>query len=99
MKNILKMCVRGIGGFMNKIKNGFDKILDFASLKMQIKILKKENEELRKKQRPYINKISVLTSQNRKYNLELIRARAEIERLQDTIKRYEDLYNYKEVGE
>ena len=94
MKSILKMCVGGISGFMNKIKNGFDKILDFASLKMQIKILKKENEELRKKQRPYINKISVLTSQNRKYNLELIRARAEIERLQDTVRRYEEKYDY-----
>ena len=50
---------------MNRIKEFFNKMLDITTLKMELKHLRKENEELRLKERPYIDKINKLKSENR----------------------------------
>lgn len=43
----------------------FRKILDRATLKQEIKYLRKENEELKEKEKPYIDKITKLKSELR----------------------------------
>ena len=49
----------------NKIKEKFNKILDITTLKAEVKYLRKENEDLRLRERPYIDKITKLKSEIR----------------------------------
>jgi uncharacterized protein (DUF2132 family) len=48
-----------------KIKEKFNKFLDIASIKSEVKYLRKEVEELRQKEKPYIDKITKLKSEIR----------------------------------
>ena len=48
-----------------KIINFFNNILEFVTLKQEIKYLRKELEEFKNKEKPYIDKINKLKSENR----------------------------------
>ena len=50
---------------LTKIKKGFNKILDIATLKTELKYLRREVIELKTKERPYIDMINKLKSENR----------------------------------
>ena len=50
---------------INKIKEKFNKLLDLTTLKTELKYLRKENQELRNKERPYIDLVNKLKSENR----------------------------------
>lgn len=50
---------------MNKLKERLNKLLDIATLKSELKYLRKENIELKVKEKPYIDKITKLKSENR----------------------------------
>lgn len=49
----------------NKIKEKFNKFLDIATIKSEVKYLRKEVEDLKKKEKPYIDKITKLKSEIR----------------------------------
>lgn len=48
-----------------KIKEKLNKILDITTLRAEVKYLRKENEDLRLRERPYIDKITKLKSEIR----------------------------------
>ena len=74
----------------NKIGNLFDNIVEFIALKSEIKYLRKELEESRLKERPYIDKITKLKSENR--ILKIINTKNE----KKIIEYQEELKHYKE---
>lgn len=50
---------------LTKIKEGFNKILDIATLKTELRYLRREVIELKTKEKPYIDMINKLKSENR----------------------------------
>ena len=50
-------------------KNMFSNVLEYKDLKKTIKILRKELEESKNKEKPYIDKISILKNQVRTYKI------------------------------
>lgn len=69
----------------DKIKNLFNNTLEFFTLKQEIKILRKELEESKNKEKPYIDKISSLKSENRILKILNTKHEKKIQLLQDTI--------------
>lgn len=54
---------------LKKVKNLFNNVLEYKDLKQKIKYLRKELEESKNKEKPYIDKINVLKSQLRTYKI------------------------------
>jgi len=69
----------------DKIKNLFNNTLEFFTLKQEIKILRKELEESKNKEKPYIDKISSLKSENRILKILNTKHEKKIQTLKDTI--------------
>lgn len=59
------------------------KTFDIATLKQEVKYLRKENEELRLKERPYIDKITKLQSENRILKIQNTKLKKKLEILGD----------------
>lgn len=54
---------------LKKVKNLFNNVLEYKDLKKRIRFLRKELEESKNKEKPYIDKINVLKSQLRTYKI------------------------------
>ncbi len=54
---------------LKRLKNAFENTLEFINLKKRIRFLRKELEESKQKEKPYIDKINVLESQLRTYKI------------------------------
>ena len=73
----------------NKVKNLFNNTLEFFTLKQEIKYLRKELEESKSKEKPYIDKITRLKSDNRVLKILNTKLEKKNQQLQETIKRLE----------
>ena len=78
MKNKLK-------AMPNKISNLFNNVIQFTRLKSEIRYLTKELEESRNKEKPYIDKIQKLKSENRVLKILNTKHEKKIQALKDTI--------------
>ena len=63
----------------NHIKEHFNKILDISTLKSELKYLRKENIELKTKERPYIDMINKLKSENRILKIQNTKLKKKVE--------------------
>lgn len=89
----MKMKLKNV---FDKIKNLFNNTLEFFTLKQEIKILRKELEESKNKEKPYIDKINSLKSDNRVLKILNTKHEKKIKLLQDTVKKYEKNTLFKE---
>ena len=89
MKMKLKKVFKGI-------KNLFSNTLEFASLKTQIRYLEKELEESKAKERPYIDKINSLKSDNRVLKILNTKLEKKVQQLKETVERLEKDSLFKE---
>ena len=80
----------------NKIKNLFSNTLKFLTLKQEIKYLTKELEESKNKEKPYIDKINSLKSDNRVLKIINTKHEKKIKLLQDKINDLEKNSLFKE---
>ena len=80
----------------NKIKNLFNNTLEFVTLKQEIKYLRKELEDSKSKEKPYIDKINSLKSDNRVLKILNTKLEKKVRLLQDTVKKYEKNPLFKE---
>lgn len=80
----------------NKIKNLFSNTLQFLTLKQEIKYLTKELEESKNKEKPYIDKINSLKSDNRVLKIINTKHEKKIKLLQDKINDLEKNSLFKE---
>ena len=74
----------------NRIRNLFDNIVEFIALKSEIKYLRKELEESRLKERPYIDKITKLKSENRILKILNTKNEKKIIEYQEELKHYKE---------
>ena len=63
---------------LEKVKNAFNNTLEFMHLRGTIKILRRELEESKKKEQPYIDKINKLKSENRVYKIQNTKLKKQI---------------------
>ena len=61
------------------IKQHFNKILDIATLKTELKYLRREVIELKTKERPYIDMINKLKSENRILKIQNTKLKKKVE--------------------
>ena len=54
---------------LKKVKNLFNNVLEYKDLKHTIKYLRKELEESKQKEKPYIDKITLLENRIRIYRI------------------------------
>ena len=80
----------------NKFKNLFNNTLEFFTLKQEIKILRKELEESKNKEKPYIDKISSLKSENRVLKILNTKLEKKNQQLQETINSQKEKALFKE---
>lgn len=80
----------------NKFKNLFNNTLEFFTLKQEIKYLKSELEESKKREKPYIDKINVLKSDNRVLKILNTKLEKKIQQLKETVERLEKDSLFKE---
>lgn len=73
-----------------KILNFFNNTMDFINLKDEIRYLKKELEESKSKERPYIDKIQSLKSDNRVLKIINTKNEKKIQTLKDRISELEE---------
>lgn len=73
-----------------KILNFFNNTMDFVNLKDEIRYLKKELEESKAKERPYIDKIQSLKSDNRVLKIINTKNEKKIQTLKDRISELEE---------
>lgn len=76
-----------------KIKNVFNNTLDFITLKQEIKYLRKELEESKAKEKPYIDKIQTLKSDIRVLKIINTKNEKKIQALKDRISDMEQKQN------
>ena len=86
MKNNIKKAFNGVKEKMNKI-------LDIASLNAEIKYLQNELEESKSKEKPYIDKISVLKSDLRVMKILNTKLENKVKKLETRIKELEQKEN------
>lgn len=60
------------------LKNMFTNIIEFINLKKTIKLLRKELEEYKKREQPYIDLINKLKSENRVYKIQNTKLKKQI---------------------
>ncbi len=60
------------------LKNMFTNIIEFINLKNTIKLLRKELEESKKREQPYIDLINKLKSENRVYKIQNTKLKKQI---------------------
>lgn len=60
------------------LKNMFTNIIEFINLKKTIKLLRKELEESKKREQPYIDLINKLKSENRVYKIQNTKLKKQI---------------------
>ena len=77
----------------SKIGNVFNNTLNFVSLKQEIKYLRKELEESQAKEKPYIDKIQNLKSENRVLKIINTKNEKKVQTLKDTIRELENRQN------
>jgi predicted RNase H-like nuclease (RuvC/YqgF family) len=80
----------------NNIKNFFNNTVQFATLKQEIKYLRKELEESKNKEKPYIDKISNLKSDNRVLKIINTKLEKKNQQLKETVERLEKNSLFKE---
>lgn len=80
----------------SKLKNLFNNTLEFFTLKQEIKYLKNELEESKKREKPYIDKLNRLKSDNRVLKILNTKLEKKVIRLQETIERLEKDNLFKE---
>lgn len=93
MNNIVKNVSNGWKDFSYKIGNLFNNTLNYVSLKQEIRYLKKELEESKAKEKPYIDKIQSLKSDNRVLkilNTKLEKKKVQLEETIQEMKRKEN---------
>lgn len=73
-----------------KILNFFNNTMDFVNLKDEIRYLKKELEESKSKEKPYIDKIQSLKSDNRVLKIINTKNEKKIQTLKDRISELEE---------
>lgn len=76
-----------------KLKNAFNSTLEFIALKEEIKYLRKELEESKSKEKPYIDTIQVLKSDNRVLKILNTKLEKKNQHLQETVKELEQRQN------
>lgn len=76
-----------------KITNFFNNILEFVTLKQEIKYLRKELEESKNKEKPYIDKINRLKSENRILKILNTKLEKKKQHLEETVKELEKRQN------
>lgn len=76
-----------------KITNFFNNILEFVTLKQEIKYLRKELEESKNKEKPYIDKINRLKSENRVLKILNTKLEKKKQHLEETVKELEKRQN------
>lgn len=76
-----------------KITNFFNNILEFVTLKQEIKYLRKELEESKNKEKPYIDKINRLKSENRVLKILNTKLEKKRQHLEETVKELEKRQN------
>lgn len=76
-----------------KIINFFNNILEFVTLKQEIKYLRKELEESKNKEKPYIDKINKLKSENRVLKILNTKLEKKKQHLEETVKELEKRQN------
>ena len=81
---------------LNGIKNLFCNTLDFFTLKKEIRYLRNELEESKNREKPYIDKIQVLKSDNRILKILNTKLEKKNLKLQETIARLENESIFKE---
>ncbi len=74
----------------NKISNFFNNTIEFFTLKEEIRYLRKELEESKNKEKPYIDKINSLKSENRVLKILNTKHEKKIQTLKDTVKKLEN---------
>lgn len=60
------------------LKNMFTNIIEFINLKKTIKLLRKELEESKQREQPYIDLINKLKSENRVYKIQNTKLKKQI---------------------
>lgn len=73
-----------------KILNFFNNTMDFINLKDEIRYLRKELEESKSKEKPYIDKIQSLKSDNRVLKIINTKNEKKIQTLKDRISELEE---------
>jgi chromosome segregation ATPase len=99
LKIVLNKIKQFFINFANKVSNLFNNTLEFITLKEQIKILSKELEESKSKEKPYIDKINRLKSENRVFKILNTKLEKKVKNLQEENERLEKNQNtlFKEV--
>ena len=68
-----------IKNIFNSIKEHFNKILDLATLKTELRYLRREVIELKTKEKPYIDMINKLKSENRILKIQNTKLKKKVE--------------------
>ena len=89
----MKMRIKKV---FNGIKNLFSNTLEFITLKQQIRYLERELEESKSKERPYIDKINCLKSDNRVLKILNTKLEKKNQQLQEKISKLEKDTLFKE---
>lgn len=76
-----------------RLKNVFNNVLEFITLKEEIRHLRKELEESKTKEKPYIDKIQLLKSDNRVLKILNTKLEKKKQQLEETIKELEKKQN------
>lgn len=103
MKMKLKIVLNKIKYFLDifaeKVSNLFNNTLEFITLKEQIRILRRDLEESKRNERPYIDKINKLKSENRVFKILNTKLEKKVKYLQEENERLEKNQNtlFKEV--
>lgn len=103
MKMKLKIVLNKIKHFLDifaeKVSNLFNNTLEFITLKEQIRILRRDLEESKRNERPYIDKINKLKSENRVFKILNTKLEKKVKYLQEENERLEKNQNtlFKEV--
>lgn len=77
----------------SKVSNFFNNTIEFVSLKSEVKILQKELEESKSKEKPYIDMIQRLKSDNRVLKILNTKNEKKIQALKDRISDMEQKQN------
>lgn len=80
----------------NKVKNLFNNTIEFLTLKQEIRYLRKELEESKNKEKPYIDKINSLKSDNRVLKILNTKLEKKNQQLQETINSQKEKALFKE---
>lgn len=73
-----------------KVSNLFNNVLEYTTLKQEIKYLRKELEESKTKERPYIDKITKLQGDNRVLKIINTKLEKKNMQLEDQLKHFKE---------